>query len=229
MVAMATTAHYPGNCERTARTILRVSGASLPSVRQLQTVPAPPISALPRYCSRRKRQKPRRSIHGPQATSQFDALLAAQRDLQQQAKTIRHGANSDERPQRHTLCWLESAELRLIARQLNGAFRQPPASLREELRTIRFPDISPASCAGASVMKRVFPGLCFPAALGKGSVHGWRRVASLQAVTRVNTGTNGHPACRHPYQRDTPPLAPRVKAWRGPETGLGVWGRWRWR
>ncbi|RCI91673.1 ACP synthase, partial [Klebsiella pneumoniae] len=24
--------------------------------------------------------------------------------------------------QRHTLCWLESAELRLIARQLNGAF-----------------------------------------------------------------------------------------------------------
>ena len=27
--------------------------------------------------------------------------------------------------QRHTLCWLESAELRLIARQLNGAFSAP--------------------------------------------------------------------------------------------------------
>ena len=36
--------------------------------------------------------------------------------------------------QRHTLCWLDSAELRLIARQLNGAFSALPASWREEAR-----------------------------------------------------------------------------------------------
>nr|WGQ31615.1 hypothetical protein PZA16_22945 [Klebsiella pneumoniae] len=46
-----------------------------------------PYPPLPRYCSREEAAKAAPvDIIGPQATSQFDALLAAQRDLQQQAK-----------------------------------------------------------------------------------------------------------------------------------------------
>lgn len=55
--------------------------------------------------------------------------------------------------QRHTLCWLDSAELRLIARQLNGAFSALPPHGGKRRGTICSPDISPALCAEAFVMK----------------------------------------------------------------------------
>jgi phosphoribosyl-dephospho-CoA transferase len=125
--------------------------------------------------------------------------------------------------QRHTLCWLESAELRLIARQLNGAFSALPASLREERGTICSPDISPASCAGASVMKRVFPWDFAFRSAGKGSVYGWRRLLHYRP-SRACQRRNKRPSCLpSAVPARYVPLAPCVRRG-GPETGLGVWG-----
>lgn len=87
MVVMATTARHREIVERTARTILRIKGRICRVAPQLQTVAAAthirlfpvtlPGEALPYACV---------DIIGPQATAQFDALLQAQRELQQHTK-----------------------------------------------------------------------------------------------------------------------------------------------
>ncbi|EKT7568898.1 acyl carrier protein [Salmonella enterica] len=87
MVVMATTAQHREIVERTARTILRIKGRVCRVAPQLQTAAAVthirlspvtlPGEALP--CAPV-------DIIGPQGTAQFDALLQAQRELQQHAK-----------------------------------------------------------------------------------------------------------------------------------------------
>ncbi|MFY0839741.1 ACP synthase, partial [Klebsiella pneumoniae] len=126
--------------------------------------------------------------------------------------------------QRHTLCWLESAELRLIARQLNGAFSALPASLREELRDYLLSGYLPGIVRrGIRDEASISLGFCFPQRW-QGQRLRLATVASLQAVTRVST----------PEQTAILPAVNRTsairafsalrQAWRGPETGLGVWG-----
>ena len=88
MVVMATTAHHREIVERTARTILRIKGRVCRVSTQLQTqASATHIRLYPVTVPGEEAAKAAPvDIIGPQATSQFDALLAAQRDLQQQAK-----------------------------------------------------------------------------------------------------------------------------------------------
>ncbi len=89
--------------------------------------------------------------------------------------------------QRHTLCWLESAELRLIARQLNGAFSALPASLREELRDYLLSGYLPGIVRrGIRDEASISLGFCFPQRW-QGQRLRLATVASLQAVTRVST------------------------------------------
>ncbi|BBQ65725.1 phosphoribosyl-dephospho-CoA transferase MdcG domain-containing protein [Klebsiella quasipneumoniae] len=126
--------------------------------------------------------------------------------------------------QRHTLCWLDSAELRLIARQLNGAFSALPASWREEARDYLLSGYLPGIVRrGIRDEVSISLGFCFPQRW-QGQRLRLATVASLQAVTRVST----------PEQTATLPAVSRTsasrafnalrQAWRGPETGLGVWG-----
>ena len=88
MVVMATTAHHREIIERTARTILRIKGRVCRVSAQLQTqASATHIRLYPVTVPGEEAAKTAPvDIIGPQATAQFDALLAAQRDLQQQAK-----------------------------------------------------------------------------------------------------------------------------------------------
>lgn len=87
MVVMATTAHHREIVERTARTILRIKGRVCRVSTQLQTqASATHIRLYPLLFGEEAAKAAPVDIIGPQATSQFDALLAAQRDLQQQAK-----------------------------------------------------------------------------------------------------------------------------------------------
>ncbi|HED2110789.1 TPA: ACP synthase, partial [Klebsiella pneumoniae] len=89
--------------------------------------------------------------------------------------------------QRHTLCWLESAELRLIARQLNGAFSALPASLRKELRDYLLSGYLPGIVRrGIRDEASISLGFCFPQRW-QGQRLRLATVASLQAVTRVST------------------------------------------
>ena len=88
MVVMATTAQSREIVERTARTILRIKGRICHVSTQLKTeASATHIQlwpkAIPGECTAGLAPV---DIIGPQATAQFDALLQAQRDLQQQAK-----------------------------------------------------------------------------------------------------------------------------------------------
>lgn len=126
--------------------------------------------------------------------------------------------------QRHTLCWLDSAELRLIARQMNGAFSALPASWREEARDYLLSGYLPGIVRrGIRDEVSISLGFCFPQRW-QGQRLRLATVASLQAVTRVST----------PEQTATLPAVSRTsatrafnalrQAWRGPETGLGVWG-----
>ncbi|MCS5982783.1 hypothetical protein LNO19_03680 [Klebsiella quasipneumoniae subsp. similipneumoniae] len=88
MVVMATTAHHREIIERTARTILRIKGRVCRVSAQLQTqASATHIRLYPVTVPGEEAAKTAPvDVIGPQATAQFDALLAAQRDLQQQAK-----------------------------------------------------------------------------------------------------------------------------------------------
>jgi len=80
MVVMATTAHHREIVERTARTILRIKGRICRVSPQLRTeADATHIRLVVNDACI--------DIIGPQATAQFDALLQAQRDLQQHAKS----------------------------------------------------------------------------------------------------------------------------------------------
>lgn len=88
MVVMATTARHREIVERTARTILRIKGRVCHVSSQLKTeASATHIQlwprAVPGECAARVTPV---DIIGPRATAQFDALLQAQRDLQQRAK-----------------------------------------------------------------------------------------------------------------------------------------------
>ena len=88
MVVMATTARHREIVERVARTILRIKGRICHVSTQLKTdANATHIrlwpKAIPGECIT---GRPPVDIIGPQATAQFDALLQAQRDLQQHAK-----------------------------------------------------------------------------------------------------------------------------------------------
>jgi hypothetical protein len=85
MVVMATTAHHREIVERTARTILH-QGASLPVIAATNPSQRHHIRLYPLLFQGGSGKAAPVDIIGPQATSQFDALLAAQRDLQQQAK-----------------------------------------------------------------------------------------------------------------------------------------------
>ena len=105
--------------------------------------------------------------------------------------------------QRHTLCWLESAELRLIARQLNGAFSALPASLREELRDYLLSGYLPGIVRRGIRDEASISRLLLSAALARAASTAGDGCFITGRHARVNTGTNGHPACRQPYQRDT--------------------------
>ena len=88
MVVMATTAQSREIVERTARTILRIKGRICHVSTQLKTEACATHIRLwpkmiPGECTAGVAPV---DIIGPQATAQFDALLQAQRDLQQQAK-----------------------------------------------------------------------------------------------------------------------------------------------
>ena len=87
MVVMATTAHHRKLWSGRHGRFYVSRGEFAGSVRSYKPKPAPPISASTPLLFREEAAKAAPvDIIGPQATSQFDALLAAQRDLQQQAK-----------------------------------------------------------------------------------------------------------------------------------------------
>lgn len=88
MLVMAASTHHREIVERTARTILRLKGRICRVSPQLQTQASAthirlyPVGALADGIA----ASAPIDIIGPQATAQFDALLAAQRDFQQQGK-----------------------------------------------------------------------------------------------------------------------------------------------
>lgn len=131
--------------------------------------------------------------------------------------------------QRHTLCWLESAELRLIARQLNGAFSALPASLREELRDYLLSGYLPGIVRrGIRDEASISPAFAFRSA-GKGSVYGWRRLLHYRP-SRACQHRNKRPSCLpSTVPARYAPLAPCVRRGVGRKPGLACGGRWRWR
>lgn len=87
MVVMATTAQHREIVEHTARTILRIKGRICRVAPRLQTgAAATHIRLWPVTLPDETPACKPIDIVGPQATAQFDALLEAQRMLQQQAK-----------------------------------------------------------------------------------------------------------------------------------------------
>lgn len=87
MVVVATTAHHQEIVERTARTIMRIKGRICRVSPKLQTLAeATHIQLIPGILPDDASGSAPIDIIGPDATAQFDALLAAQRELQQQGK-----------------------------------------------------------------------------------------------------------------------------------------------
>ena len=87
MVVVATTAHHQEIVERTARTIMRIKGRICRVSPKLQTLAeATHIQLIPGILPDDASGSVPIDIIGPDATAQFDALLASQRELQQQGK-----------------------------------------------------------------------------------------------------------------------------------------------